>query len=356
MENRRQAEQEAARWIGQREAGPWTESDAVAFEAWLNESMSHRAAYYRFNTAWKETGRLNALGRDAYTGSPLSVSFDERKGEKGPKTPTRARVALVTIAAGLAVILIGALFTSHERIFDRDTYTTPVGGLATVPMSDGSRVTLNTDSKLRIKVDEKQRFIELEQGEAFFEVAKDPARPFIVQAGNRAVTAIGTQFSVRRERNDIRVVVTEGTVKMAALESVISAGSDAKISQAAPKVASGSSANDGKNHDLVIAAGTAARVQGDDVLLQTKTMPEIEQRLSWRTGVLTFRNTRLADAIAEFNRYNPQQIIIQDQKIAEVRIGGIFRTTNLQSFIQLIEVDLDVRTRQKGNNIILSAE
>jgi len=89
-------------------------------------------------------------------------------------------------------------------------YSTPVGEIASVPMRDGSKVTLNTDSQIRVTLTDSERRVDLKYGEAFFEVSKDPKRPFVVNAGGKRVIAVGTQFSVRRDANDIQVVVTEG--------------------------------------------------------------------------------------------------------------------------------------------------
>jgi transmembrane sensor len=207
-------------------------------------------------------------------------------------------------------------------------------------MQDGSRVILNTDSALRIAVTDRQRRIDLERGEAFFEVAPDPKRPFIVQVGHGRVIAVGTQFSVRREDDRTQVIVSEGTVRFENDNLARAGGSR-------DRAAANSSG-------LLLPAGTIARTQSDDVLVQQKPAAEIEQSLTWRSGLLTFRNTPLADAIAEFNRYNTRKIVIEDPSIAALEVGGIFRSTNLDTFVRLLEQGFHIHATVAGDRIVLT--
>ncbi len=134
-------------------------------------------------------------------------------------------------------------------------YTTPVGGVASVPIADGSQVTLNTDSQIRIALTNTERDVELRRGEAFFEVHKDPTRPFVVQIGDKRVIAVGTKFSVRRDGDDVEVVVTEGKVQ-------VEDGAAAQASRA-----SGSA-------DVFLTPGSVAHVGEAGILVQRKTLSE----------------------------------------------------------------------------------
>ena len=195
-------------------------------------------------------------------------------------------------------------------------------------MPDGSKVTLNTDSEIRVAVTEKERHVELKHGEAFFEVAKDPNRPFVVSVAGQRIVAVGTAFSVRRQGNDIRVIVSEGKVRVEV------PGKDAALMEPVP-------------------AGSVVRTASNEVLVQTKPITEIEQSLSWRSGLLTFRDTPLAEAIAEFNRYNTRQIVIEDPAIAAIQVGGIFRATNLDAFVHLLQDGFPVRATAEEERIVL---
>jgi transmembrane sensor len=345
MESREQVEQLAAEWIARRGSAAWTTADASELEAWLTQSVSHRVAYYRLNAAWTEAGRVRALG-----GAKLPVAdvLDVRT-ERGEITKRRG-VMRFAIAAGVLVLMAAGLGVFLYQTLASNRFTTVVGGLQSVPMADGSRVTLNTDSQLRIVLSDRARTVDLDRGEAFFEVAHDPKRPFVVQVGNRRITALGTQFSVRREGNLVRVVVTEGAVRLESVGPALLPHED---------VAARDSTESFGTADLprvkILSAGSVARVSGDDVFIQTHPVAEVVQSLTWRRGLLTFRDTPLADAVAEFNRYNSRKIVIDDPAIAALEVGGVFRATNLDVFVRLLEQGFAVNATVEADRIILTA-
>jgi transmembrane sensor len=191
-------------------------------------------------------------------------------------------------------------------------------------MVDGSKVTLNTDSAISVAITEKERRVQLDRGEAFFEVAKDPSRPFIVSAGKKRVIAVGTKFSVRLVANDIRVLVTEGKVRI-------------------------------DNDSSAVSAGSIANTDGDAILVQQKPLPEVEESLSWRTGYLIFHETTLAGAVTEFNRYNLRKIVIEDSAVASIRLSGKFRTTDFEAFVRLLEGGFPVHAKRSREQIVLTS-
>ncbi|MGH7707393.1 MAG: FecR family protein [Candidatus Dormibacteria bacterium] len=358
--NSERIEEAAARWFARRESGTWTEDDQVDFEAWLMHDPAHRIAYIRLDAAWSHAARMKALGAGvppgvipprrswgdtrffgvapAKTNPQLAVESPE---EPGPQPRGRARASgnkeghtrrrrmrLFAIAATALLALSGGIYVYTTGIFAGEQYTTKVGGLDTVPLADGSRVTLNTDSRIRVALAAKEREVQLERGEAFFVVAKDPRRPFVVEAGDKRVIALGTQFSVLRNGDDIRVVVTEGKVR---IEDVSSPGSA----------------------DVLVSAGSIAQTANAQVLVRTQATPEVEQLLSWRSGYVAFRDMALADAVAEFNRYNTRKILIEDPSIAAIRIGGNFRSNNVDAFLSLLQRGFPIIVEQNDDEVIL---
>ncbi len=347
MQSSIQIEERAAQWLAQRDSGAWSVSDEAEFTAWLEQSTLHVVAFIRLEAAWNQAKRLRALSAGVRRGevpspdqwqvapflnrgiAPMPEGPSDREAPAAPRLRRRwALAASVLAAIAASLILYTWPFGS--------TYRTPVGGIASVPMSDGSKVTLNTDSKIRLAVTETERRVELERGEAFFEVAKDPDRPFVVAAGGKRVVVVGTQFSVRRDRSDVRVFITEGTVRIE--------------DETEPAARAGSN----ENKLFTLSAGSIARASNAGVLIQEATVPEIESYLSWRTGHLIFRDTALADAIAEFNRYNTRKILIEDPAVAAIRVSGKFRSTQFEAFVRLIEDGFPVRARQVGDEIVLS--
>jgi transmembrane sensor len=225
-----------------------------------------------------------------------------------------------------AAVLVVALGAGFELWLSQSSYRTAVGGLASVPMSDGSKVILNTDSQIRVDVNRHERRVDLDRGEAFFEVARDANRPFVVHAGNKRVVAVGTKFSVRREADDLEVVVTEGKVR------IESAGSP-----------------------QAVAAGTVARASDAGVLLKKEDIAAAEESLSWRTGTLVFREMTLADAVAEFNRYNTHKIVIEDAAVGSLEVAGSFRADNVDAFVRLLARGYPLRVEQHDDELIIKA-
>lgn len=356
MESSRQIEDRAAAWLAKRDSGEWSESDQVELDRWLT-TTAHRVAYVRLATVWNQTHRLQALGAGTEPGvvpppgqwrlSPFLEAAENRAEgseeraesveaalrEPEPARPTR-RVFIFSrgrlfsgVAAGL-VVLMGAGALAYFLWPAGTYYRTPVGGLASVPLSDGSKVTLNTNSEIRIAVTAKDRGIELQAGEAFFEVAPDASRPFVVRAADKRIIAIGTKFSVRRDGDNVRVVVTEGKVRVEQAE---------ETSEPAE----------------LLLAGQTARAGNAGTLVQTKPVPAAEEILSWRTGYVVFRETPLLEAVAEINRYNERKIVIQDSEVADIRLSGSFRSTNFEAFVRLLEEGFPVIAERSGEGIVL---
>jgi len=245
------------------------------------------------------------------------------------------------------------LFVFRDSIFRPNSYRTAVGGLQAVPMVDGSRITLNTDSAIHISLSKQERSIDLEKGEAFFQVARDPARPFVVRAGNKRVIAVGTQFSVRRDDDDVLVSVTEGSVRFeaAASRTLAHKGNEEDVKgypQEGKRVHPQAEA-------LLLPAGTTAHTRAGNIVEEKTPISEIEGHLTWRSGILTFHDTPLGEAAAEFNRYNRRKFVIRDPAVGHVQVGGIFGATTLDPFIYLLRSGFPVRVTEEGDQIILSA-
>lgn len=346
MESHQQIEDEVARWLIKRDSGSWSDGDQAALSQWLDASTARVVAFVRLDAAWKRLQRLQSLGAGTPAGvvpSPeewqLSPVFDRNAGsgevtEAEVMPPPIARPWL-KYGVAAAVALIACLISARLWLFDDAVYSTPVGGVASVPMTDGSKVTLNTDSRIRVAVSSSERHVQLEQGEAFFQVAKDPRRPFVVSAGDRRVIAVGTAFSVRRDADDsIRVAVTEGTVR---------------VEQQTPLMGRKSSG------DMLLPAGNIATTRSDQVTLQEKPLPAVEEVVSWRTGFVVFHETALPEVVAELNRYNTRKIVLGDAALATIRLSGRFEPTQYQAFVGLLENGFAIRAVDDGERLVLMA-
>lgn len=336
----RTIEDQAAAWLVRREGADWTEADAAELTAWLDASTANRVAFLRLEVGWEQSARLAALGAGRAPGvvpAPgewrLSPFFESRQPATASST-NRSRVrSLVAIAASLLMCV--ALTAYFLLLHAGEDYSTPVGGTASIPLRDGSNVTLNTASKIHVATFDRERRIELDSGEAYFEVAKDPGRPFVVMVGDQRVVAVGTRFSVLREGNAIRVVVTEGKVRFESNDVPLD--------------------DESRDDAPLLVAGAIARASDAAIRVEMGSLQRAEELLSWRSGYLIFDETALADAVAEFNRYNIRKIYIEDPRVAAIRINGKFRATNAQAFIRVLHDGFGIQARDAEEQIVLSA-
>ena len=327
QELREDIEEAAATWVARR-GESWTPVDTKALDAWLAESAGHRVAYYRLNAAWAQAGRLKVhahSSRNLYlaaaaavivllAGAVVSVQMGLVRSTSAtlPQTVVQASIPEVATVAANPVPQ-EAIAPAAQSTF-RQHYATAIGAQRVISLPDGSRLTLDTNSQVDVTIDGKARTVQMERGQAFFEVAHDRQRPFVVDTGQLSVTAVGTAFSVRRVGLDIRVAVAEGTVRLG---------------------------QPGERENL-LPAGGIARVEGEAVQIRLGQSSEVDRNLSWRSGLLTFRHTSLADAVAEFNRYGTRQIAIRDVQIATLELGGVFKSGDAEVFARLLERTLPI--------------
>ncbi len=355
MADSRRIEQAAADWLARREAGDGGPGEREALDAWLAEDTAHRVAFLRLEAAWQQAGRLQALAAGLPAGKvpprghwptaaatapaatplgPPDLSGLDFAARRHAPPPPRWRHAL---AGALAVVALGsAAAWSGWQLTGRHQahYASGIGQVRTQALADGSTATLSSDSELDVSITRGERHIALRRGEAFFDVAHDPGRPFVVEAEGRRVAAVGTRFSVRRDPAGLRVVVTEGKVR---LES--RPGADGRALPVA-----------------LLPAGSVATAGRGGVLVRSLPVEEAERYLEWRDGYLTFEDTSLADAAAEFNRFNTRRLEVADAATAELRIGGNFRWSNAEGFVGLLEQGFPVRAERHPDRIVLHSQ
>lgn len=345
MASSREVEHAAATWLARRDAGGWSECDQQQLDAWLDAAVAHRVAFIRLDAAWQQSGRLQALGagmstdtvpargswsHPSFAGQDAPVSRQPRQTER--RSGYRPRLRGFAVAAMLALVVSLALGWRHYTTVEQSTYHTAIGDLREVPLTDGSAATLSSDSRVVVTMSHGERHIDLQQGEAFFTVTKDPERPFVVSAGGRRVIAVGTRFAVRRDAGDLRVVVTQGLVR---LES--------------------DNRPDGRRQPTtLLPAGSVATASDAGVVVSSGSVQQAEEFLSWRSGFVSFHDTPLAVAATEFNRYNARKIVIGDASVGAMRVGGNFRWSNTDAFVRLLAQGFPIKVRQQGDEIVLT--
>lgn len=333
----------AAAWFEKRE---WTDWDAAAeakLQAWLSEATAHRIAFVRLQAAWERAERLKALGAGVPLGrvperasfgfaqeSPATAERDTPPIDSGVADVKRGWSGRRKWAIGASSIAVAlALVVWYQSATRWQSYGTSLGTIAPVALADGSRITLDSNTKIQVALQTNQRLVRLEQGEALFEVAKDSSRPLIVEIANKRVTAVGTEFSVQRDGDEIRVLVKEGRVRV----------------EGHPR---------GSSSDAIeLEPGGEAFTRGGEISVQRIGLAEVTRALSWREGYLVFQETPLPDAAAEFNRYSTKRIEIDDPRLNAIRIGGRFRCTDVNAFVTLLRQGFPIDVTADGNRIIL---
>jgi transmembrane sensor len=309
-----QIEAVAAEWLAREDRGLGV-AEELALEEWLSQSTAHRVAYLRLKAVWHRADRLAALGRPA-------VVDQERRSWWWGRYPAMAAAALVvTLCAGAYY----ANLTGYAP-WSGEVYATRIGQHQSVRLADGTKMELNTNTRLRQIMTRASRTVMLEQGEAYFEVTHDSSRPFVVYAGNRKITDIGTRFSVRRDGEKLEVIVAEGRVRVDSVDG---------------------------SRPVELSAGAMAMAKSDGTLVSQKTAHDIDDRLGWRTGMLVLNQETLAAAAEEFNRYSGKRIVIVGAA-RDLRIGGQFRADNVEVFTSLLKEGFGLKIKDNGTEIIVS--
>jgi transmembrane sensor len=312
----------AARWLLRREEPDWSNEDELALKAWLDASLSHKAAFWRLEHGWRQASRLGALKTQP------------------ARHPSRGRwqwriATAASIAIAVAVSVIRPISSDDEtRVVPPQevaSFATAVGARKKVSLQDGSTVELNTHTVVKASVTSKSREFWLTQGEAFFDVVHAPAVPFVVHAAETRIVVLGTKFSVRAEGDRVTVGVLEGRV-------TIGRAKDARLMRSA-----------------TIGTGDIAVSRGQSTLVVANSPQRVENGISWRSGMLTFDGATLAEVAAEFNRYNHRKLVVASPEIAGLRIGGSFQSSNEEAFLRLMNEAYGLQTRESGNEVEILA-
>ncbi|MGN6689390.1 MAG: FecR family protein [Sphingopyxis sp.] len=322
----RTIEEQAALWVMRIDREGRSAVVNLEIEEWIGDDDRKRGALLQAEAAW---AMLDAGFAEPAVAEPEShdgaSDWDDQEVE-GPR-PLWRRRAFGAGAMGLfAASLVFGVFVGGSP----DQYETRIGEVRRVPLADGSIAAINTSSKLDVTMRDKSRIATLTKGEAWFQVAKDPERPFIVEAGAVRVRAVGTAFSVRIVGDGAEVLVTEGIV------------------EAWSQVAGG--------QRIRLRAGERAFVAGNaEVRTEEPGGGEVDRALAWRSGKLDLAGETLTYAIEELNRYNARKIVLQNPEYGQERLYGIFRTDDPELFARTVGESLELRVDVESNQIALSA-
>jgi len=250
--------------------------------------------------------------------------------------------------AAAAASLAGAfLIVSRTEYGDVRDYASEVGEIRVIPLEDGSRITLNTNSAVSVEYRPHSRLVKLTRGEAYFEVAKNPDRPFIVSGPAAQARAVGTAYSVRiGDDKHMQVRVASGRVAVEQPPSTI-----ADSLRLSPIADNGAYLDANQQADVTVVRDGR---WGGQVQISIRDIPpdRVERELSWRDGLLSFEGETLAEAIDEFSRYSRQQVALQGA-VARERVSGLFSATDPTGFARAIAISLKLKTRKENDTIVI---
>lgn len=331
---------EASEWIARLNADRVSAEDRARFDAWRGAHAAHARAYQEVAATWR---RLNSTG-ELVRAVASSQAFAEstRRAIRNSVRASRRR-AMLSIAAtvGAAAVLTGWWLGAFS--LPRTQFQTAIGEHAAVELPDGSSLELNSNSRARVDYTAQTRVIRLERGEAFFKVEHDVHRPFWVVAGGSWVRAVGTAFNVYVQPAGVRVTVSEGMVKVASnAASVSEAPSDAGLARVPV---------------AVLKAGQQVNVNGAASEVRAVMPMEMTRLVSWRAGSVYFKTDRLIDVVEELGRYTTLKIVIEDDALRELRIGGTFETNTqgAEALLMTLEDGFGLQVRRDGRSAYIGA-
>lgn len=326
-------EDQAAGWFARMRSDRRDAQLRTRFDAWIGADPAHERAYRELEQLWCG---LTPHGRSQEIRSLTSAALADAQ-----RTQTvwrRTRSLSRALAAGIAVVALGALLLTSLLPLQQGHYQTAPGDRHTVTLRDGSQIVLNTDTAVRVQFGWRTRAIVLERGQAHFKVAHAVVRPFEVDTGNGVVRALGTAFDVYRDGNDVRVTLVEGKVEVA------SQWSQEPTAGALP-------------HG-VLPARSAVLEPGQQVSITAVGLTPVKatdpsKETAWLNGRLVFDDERLQDAVSEVNRYSPVKLVLADRELADLRISGVFRAGRAETFVDALRASYPIQVMSAADSTLV---
>ena len=305
---------EAASWIVRLHHEDAGETEFLSFDAWLALSPGHAEAYDRALALWLEIDRQAPALKRRLSASPASR----------PRWPVFAGAALAaTLALGW---LLHSTSPSAPAV---EIYQTAKGEHKTAALADGSHIDLATATHLSVSLAAAERRVSLDEGEAIFDVASDPKRPFIITAGDRQVRVVGTEFDVRRRGDQLSVTVRRGVVEVSPLQA-----SQGQAVRLLP--------GDRLDHAIGSAAVKTASVSADDVF-------------AWRSGHLIYRDRPLSEVAADLNAQFARPISLADRQTADLRFSGVLLLDDEEAVVHRLTLLAPLWSTSKESGLVVGA-
>lgn len=314
----------AADWLMRMRRPEVDEADWLGFEAWLEASPAHPAAYDAVLALWEDLDAAAPALKTAL--DPAGPSARSRR-PPPPMGPSRRW----TLAAGLAAAaLVVTIVPWRDLTTPTTIYATGKGERRTILLADGTRIDLNAGSRLSVRLGARERRVVIEDAEAVFDVAKDPQRPFLIASGDRTVRVVGTQFDVRRREGHLAVTVARGVVE---------------VRPAADAVGDTVRLTPGRRLDHV--EGSAE---------SQVSAAAAEEVFSWRSGRLIYRDRPLREVVADLNRYVATPLKLADERTAQLKFSGVLMVDDEDRVVQRLVLLAPIASVPAKDVILLRAQ
>lgn len=316
------ARAEAAVWVARLHGASRTRALEAGWRKWMEANPAHARAFEIATEAWEIAGGVRW--------QPASRAADPF--QDAPRRQSFRRTYFSIAAALLVAIAAGWLYWLNRE----SPIATAVGEQRSLTLADGTRIYLNTDTRLFVRETAKRRDVQLESGEALFDVAQDLQRPFVVTAGSRQIMALGTSFVIRRDPRQLVVTLMEGKVAVTSVGSAARAGDD-KPTQ----------------------TGATVMIPGQRITFNERAAPQVDAPLlekvtAWRRGEVVLDRTRLEDAVSEMNRYSAVKLRIEDRHIEDILVSGIFRAGDSARFARAVGETYHLSVEEEPQGILIS--
>ena len=348
----------AAEWFAEFRVGSLDEQALRKFDAWLRASPEHVQAYLEYASIWEEAGwlglealpdvetLLSQLGSE-----PNVVPLTQARSNAGTG-PAHARKWLLGWPAGIAAGVMVAMLAVGGWMANegRSSYATHVGEQRSITLPDGSVVELNARSRIKVRWSSTERRVELLEGQALFQVAKDAQRPFTVHTDRTSVRAVGTQFDVYRKPEGTVVTVLEGRVAVSGRtdrrERVVTAVPDTPVmSPISPGLATGTSVLLEAGEQATVANAGGVRKQPGQVSLKAVT--------AWTQRQMILEAASLQEVVRELNRYSSRQFVVDASVSEELRLSGVFSTTDTEFLLRFLKERPDIQVDDAGAQVLI---
>lgn len=322
--------QEAALWCIRLSESKLTGEEWDAFEAWL-AMPGHADRLEEAIAVWQASGAIGDWPQIIALRTKALTQFRKSNQRRWLSAAPRRMQAIAACAAALLLAISVTLFWYVNRPSE---YETGIGERQVAVLDDGSRVSLDAVTVMNVRMQDEGRHVELVEGRAKFDVAKDPLRPFTVAAGDKLVVAVGTSFSVELIEGEVRVILYEGQVEVRdRTDTAQSAGAAPRRQLMTP------------GSELVGAVGSSQPPQ--------LSRPDLSQSLSWEQGLINFDAEPLASAVERMNRYSTKRMRLSDPGLGHIAIDGIFQAGDLDAFVEGITALHPIRQKLVGGDIVL---